>query len=127
MTEIAEEEDAKTQLLRRIGDEAEDGTILSTTTSALSVTRLAEASGRPGRFVGLHVFNPVPRMELVEIAYTSRTMDVVRARTRELCETLGKTAVEVPDTRDEPVKAARSRRKKAAGPAAEAAAQVLGA
>jgi 3-hydroxybutyryl-CoA dehydrogenase len=71
--------------------------IVATTTSSLSVAELALASGHPDRFVGLHVFNPVPRMELVELAFGPRTRDDVRERARELCRTLGKTAVEVPD------------------------------
>jgi 3-hydroxybutyryl-CoA dehydrogenase len=71
--------------------------IVATTTSSLSVAELARASGHPDRFVGLHVFNPVPRMELVELAFGPETRDDVRHRARELCRTLGKTAVEVPD------------------------------
>jgi 3-hydroxybutyryl-CoA dehydrogenase len=71
--------------------------IVATTTSSLSVAELALASGHPDRFVGLHVFNPVPRMELVELAFGPETRDDVRERARELCRTLGKTAVEVPD------------------------------
>ena len=48
---------------------ASDDAVISTTTSSLSVSELAAATGRPERFVGLHVFNPVPRMKLVELAY----------------------------------------------------------
>ena len=66
---IAEEHDAKVALLRRLGGAATNGTILATTTSALSVSALAEATGRPDRFVGLHVFNPVPKMDLVELVF----------------------------------------------------------
>jgi 3-hydroxyacyl-CoA dehydrogenase len=56
------------------------------------------ASGRPERFVGLHVFNPVPRMELIELVFPEQAEPEVRDRARALCATLGKTAVEVPDT-----------------------------
>ena len=94
---IAEELDAKSELLADLHRHAGPQAVLATTTSSLSVEKLGRASGRPERFVGFHVFNPVPRMELIEIAYTSQTMDVVRGRTRELCETLGKTGIEVPD------------------------------
>jgi 3-hydroxybutyryl-CoA dehydrogenase len=59
---------------------------------------LAQSSGHPDRFVGLHVFNPVPRMELIELAFDTATRPEVRDRARALCTTLGKTAVEVPDT-----------------------------
>jgi 3-hydroxybutyryl-CoA dehydrogenase len=71
--------------------------IVATTTSSLSIADLAQASGHPDRFVGLHVFNPVTRMELVELAFGPETRADVRARSRALCEALGKTPVEVPD------------------------------
>jgi len=95
---IAEEQDAKAQLLRELGGAATNGTILATTTSALSVAALAEASGRPERFVGLHVFNPVPKMDLVELVFPPATDAETRERARGLCAALGKTPVEVPDT-----------------------------
>jgi 3-hydroxybutyryl-CoA dehydrogenase len=94
---IAEERDAKSALLARLGGAATNGTILATTTSALSVSELAQATGRPQRFVGLHVFNPVPRMKLVELAFPAQATDRTRARALAVCEALGKTAVTVPD------------------------------
>ena len=72
-------------------------TILATTTSSLSIAELARASGHPDRFVGLHVFNPVPRMQLVELVYPPEADAHVRERAVALCEALGKTPVEVPD------------------------------
>jgi 3-hydroxyacyl-CoA dehydrogenase len=94
---IAEDAGAKAALLgdlhARVGQEA----ILATTTSSLSVQELAEASGRPERFAGFHVFNPVPKMALVELAFPDQADADTRARARALCEALGKTAVEVPD------------------------------
>jgi 3-hydroxybutyryl-CoA dehydrogenase len=95
---IAEEQDAKAALLRELGGAATNGTILATTTSALSVSALAEATGRPDRFVGLHVFNPVPKMDLVELVFPAAAEQKTRDRARALCASLGKTAVEVPDT-----------------------------
>jgi 3-hydroxybutyryl-CoA dehydrogenase len=95
---IAEEQDAKTALLRELGSTAGNGTILATTTSALSVTALAAATGRPDRFVGLHVFNPVPKMDLVELVFPPDAGVDTRERARALCAALGKTPVEVPDT-----------------------------
>jgi 3-hydroxybutyryl-CoA dehydrogenase len=94
---IAEDQDAKTALLARLRDVADDDAVLATTTSSLSVAKLAEASGAPERFVALHVFNPVPKMKLVELAYPPHATDEVRRRARELCEHLGKVPVEVPD------------------------------
>jgi len=95
---IAEELDAKATLLRSLGERATNGAILATTTSALSVGTLARATGRPERFVGLHVFNPVPKMDIVELVFPPEADAETRDRTRALCAALGKTAVEVPDT-----------------------------
>jgi 3-hydroxyacyl-CoA dehydrogenase len=61
------------------------------------VEALAEAAGRPDRFAGLHVFNPVAKMQLVELAFPPQATEETRRRARELCEDLGKTPVEVPD------------------------------
>ena len=95
---IAEEQGAKAALLRELGGGATNGTILATTTSALSIAALAAETGRPERFVGLHVFNPVPKMDLIELVFPPQAGDDTRARARALCAALGKTAVEVPDT-----------------------------
>lgn len=95
---IAEDQDAKAALLAEIGALLAPAAILATTTSSLSVAALAQASGRPERFVGLHVFNPVAKMALVELAFADTATTETRARTAALCEALGKTAVEVPDT-----------------------------
>jgi 3-hydroxybutyryl-CoA dehydrogenase len=95
---IVEDPAAKAALLVDLAPRLQDDAILATTTSSLSITELAEASGRPDRFVGLHVFNPVPKMDLVELAFPPAASDTTRARARELCAALGKTAVEVPDT-----------------------------
>jgi 3-hydroxybutyryl-CoA dehydrogenase len=95
---IAEEHDAKAELLRRLGGATSNGTILATTTSALSITALGAATGRPDRFVGLHVFNPVPKMDLVELVFPPAAAADTRERALALCAALGKTAVEVPDT-----------------------------
>jgi 3-hydroxybutyryl-CoA dehydrogenase len=92
---IAEDVAAKSELYRSLP--AENGTILATTTSSLSIQELANASGRPERFVGLHVFNPVPKMKLVELVFPQEASEDTRERARALCAGLGKTAVEVPD------------------------------
>jgi 3-hydroxybutyryl-CoA dehydrogenase len=93
----AEEYEVKGAVLAELGRVSGDDAVLATTTSSLSVARLAQASGRPDRFVGLHVFNPVPKMALVELAYAPEAVEEVRERARTLCATLDKTAVEVPD------------------------------
>jgi len=94
---IAEDVDLKSRLLGELSVVAGEETILATTTSSLSVQRLAEASGAPERFVALHVFNPVPKMKLVELAYPEQARPEIRSRARALCEHLGKVPVEVPD------------------------------
>lgn len=94
---ISEDLEAKAPLLKQLAALGGPDTMLCTTTSSLSVHVLASAAGVPERFVGLHVFNPVTRMELVELAYADETVDTIRARARDLCGVLGKKAVEVPD------------------------------
>src|SRR4051812_26304282 len=94
---IAEDARAKGDLHRRLGELLPADTLLSTTTSSLSVAEIAAASGRPDRFAGMHVFNPVERMKLVELAFPAEATEETRKRFRDLCEELGKTAVEVPD------------------------------
>jgi 3-hydroxybutyryl-CoA dehydrogenase len=95
---VVEDPDHKIPLLAELGAAADPGAILATTTSSLSIAQLAEASGCPERFVGLHVFNPVQRMKLVELVFPEQAEAEVRERARALCETFEKTAVEVPDT-----------------------------
>lgn len=95
---VAEDPDHKQPLLAELGAAADPEAILATTTSSLSIAALAAASGRPERFVGLHVFNPVPRMELVELVFPAEACQEARERARAFCEALGKTPVEVPDT-----------------------------
>jgi 3-hydroxybutyryl-CoA dehydrogenase len=95
---IVEDPTAKCRLIRELSGHLAIDAILATTTSSLSIAELADASGRPDRFVGLHVFNPVPKMELVELAFPPAASERTRERARALCEALGKTAVEVPDT-----------------------------
>jgi 3-hydroxybutyryl-CoA dehydrogenase len=94
---IVEEHDAKAALLSDLHGRLNPTAVLASTTSSLSIEELASAAGRPERFVGLHVFNPVPKMELVELVFPPAASDDTRARARSLCDKLGKTAVEVPD------------------------------
>ncbi|HEX2017174.1 MAG TPA: 3-hydroxyacyl-CoA dehydrogenase family protein [Solirubrobacteraceae bacterium] len=94
---VVEEEAAKAQLLADLGALAGPETVLASTTSSLSVAALARASAQPERFVGLHVFNPVTKMKLVELAFPAEASPSTRQRAGRLCEELGKTAVVVPD------------------------------
>lgn len=94
---VIEHHDVKADLLSDLSALIGPEAVLATTTSSLSVQRLAQASGRPDRFVGLHVFNPVTRMKLVELVYPTEASEQTRARAAALCETFEKTAVLVPD------------------------------
>jgi 3-hydroxybutyryl-CoA dehydrogenase len=95
---IAEEAEAKRELYGRLAAILPEDTVLATTTSSLSVGELAAASGRPERFGALHVFKPVERMKLVELSFPPGATEATRRTLHELCERLGKTAVEVPDS-----------------------------
>jgi 3-hydroxybutyryl-CoA dehydrogenase len=94
---VCEDEDVKAGVLGDLGRVADGDALIASTTSSLSIERLATASGAAERFVGLHVFNPVPKMKLVELAFPQDASDSTRERARGLCEALGKTPVEVPD------------------------------
>jgi len=94
---VVEDHDVKAGLLSELDRMLADEAILASTTSSLSIERLADESGRPERFVGLHVFNPVTRMQLVELVFASAATTETRARALALCNAFEKTPVEVPD------------------------------
>ncbi len=94
---IVEDHDTKAELLGELSRRVDPQTILSTTTSSLSVSALAQATTCPDRFVGLHVFNPVTRMDLVELVFPRQVSTEARRRAWALCAAMDKTAVEVPD------------------------------
>jgi 3-hydroxybutyryl-CoA dehydrogenase len=94
---VIEDHDVKARLLAELDGILETSAILASTTSSLSIERLAQASGRPESFLGLHVFNPVTKMKLVELIFPQAATADTRRRALELCETLEKTPVEVPD------------------------------
>ena len=94
---VVEDHDVKAGLLAELGTIVGPEAILASTTSSLSVQALAEECGRPERFVGLHVFNPVTKMQLVELVFPREASEETRARVLALCETFEKTPVEVPD------------------------------
>jgi len=94
---VVEDHDVKARLHAELDAILGPEAILATTTSSLSVQRLAESSGRPDRFLGLHVFNPVTKMQLIELIFPSTASDDTRARTLAMCEAFEKTPVEVPD------------------------------
>jgi 3-hydroxybutyryl-CoA dehydrogenase len=93
---IVEEPAAKVAMISELARVCPDAD-LATTTSSLSVSELGASSGSADRLFGLHVFNPVARMELVEVCFPEAIREGVRDRAFAWCEGIGKTPVEVPD------------------------------
>jgi 3-hydroxybutyryl-CoA dehydrogenase len=94
---VIEREDAKVRVLEALDRLAGPGTILASNTSSISITRLAAATTRPDRVVGMHFFNPVPLMKLVEVVSGVHTSDGTLERAHALAVQLGKTPVQVRD------------------------------
>jgi 3-hydroxyacyl-CoA dehydrogenase len=94
---VAEDPAVKRDVLARVSEVLGPNALLATTTSSLSIEELAAAGGRPERFCGLHVFNPVEKMDLVELVLPDAAAETTRTEMHELCRTLGKSVVEVPD------------------------------
>ena len=90
-----ENEAIKIKILQNVDALASAGTIIATNTSSISITRLAAATGRPDRFVGMHFFNPVPVMALVEIIRGLRTSEATVEAVADLARKLGKTPIGV--------------------------------
>jgi 3-hydroxybutyryl-CoA dehydrogenase len=94
---VVEDAGVKEQIFRR-ADEALPGTaILASNTSSIPITSLAAATSRPDRVVGMHFFNPVPVLKLVEVIRGLETSDVTAAAITQLASDLGKTAAEARD------------------------------
>ena len=95
---IIEDLDAKKQLFAELGAACKPETIFASNTSSFPIDEMAADSGRPRRFVGLHFFNPVQLMRLVEVVRTDKTDDEVFAAARAFGEACGKTPVACKDT-----------------------------
>jgi len=93
---IVEDAEAKVALLTGLGEICPDADLASTT-SSLVLDELRDRSGLGHRFFGLHFFNPVTKMELVELCLPEDVHEGMRERTHAWCAALGKTAIEVPD------------------------------
>ncbi len=94
---IVENLDAKQNLFRDLADVALENAIFASNTSSLTLTQMAAASDRPGRFLGLHFFNPVPVMKLVEVVTTMLTHDAPVAEVTAFVDKLGKRPVRASD------------------------------
>jgi len=90
-----EDLEAKKALFAELDALCKPETIIATNTSSLSITEIAAATNRPDKIIGMHFFNPVPMMKLVEIIEGIATSAETKATIVELCNILGKTAVEV--------------------------------
>ena len=88
---IVESEAVKRDLLARVDAIVAPGTILATNTSSISITRLAAATKRPERFIGMHFMNPVPVMALVEVIRGIATSDETTEAVLALAKEMGKT------------------------------------
>lgn len=90
--------DVKLGLFRELNGLCPATTILASNTSSISLTRLAAASGRPERVVGMHFFNPVALMQLVEVIRALQTSDETYQTVHDLARRLGKEPVSVKDS-----------------------------
>jgi len=89
--------EVKQQIFRDLDELIGPDAILATNTSSISITKLAAGTGRPDRVIGMHFFNPVPVMALVEVIRGLQTSDATFATVRGLALDAGKTPVEVND------------------------------
>ena len=90
-----EDMEAKKALFKELDELVKPEAIIATNTSSLSITEIAAATGRPDKVIGMHFFNPVPAMKLVEIINGLTTSEETNKTIVELSEKLGKTPVEV--------------------------------
>jgi 3-hydroxybutyryl-CoA dehydrogenase len=93
-----EDLDTKLAVFRELDGICGAEAILASNTSSLSLTRIASQTGRPGQVVGMHFFNPVPVMKLVEVVRALQTRDDVMATISDLARQLGKVPVDVKDS-----------------------------
>ena len=94
---VVEDEAVKAEVFRRADAVLPEGAILASNTSSISITALAATTGRPDRVVGMHFFNPVPLMALVEVVRGLETSAETAAAVSDLARDLGKTPAEARD------------------------------
>ena len=90
-----ENEALKVRILQQLHGLLPPETLVATNTSSISITKLAAATGRPDRFIGMHFFNPVPMMALVELIRGLQTSDATHDQVRAMALALGKTPITV--------------------------------
>jgi len=94
---VIEDIETKLRVFEGMDRIARPGVILASNTSSISITKIASKTKRPDKVIGMHFMNPVPVMPLVEVVRGIATSDETYRMTKELAESLGKTAVEVND------------------------------
>lgn len=92
---VSEEMEVKKEILTHLCSILQPEAIIATNTSSLSITELAAATKRPEKVIGMHFFNPVPVMKLVEVITGQLTSQATLTTVLQLCEQLGKVAVKV--------------------------------
>jgi len=95
---VTEDPAVKARVWTQIGQHAPSQALLATNTSSLSVTEIAAYGGAPERSCGLHFFNPVPVLPLIEVVRGERSSDATVARARDFAASLGKTPIVCDDT-----------------------------
>lgn len=92
---VIERMELKKSVYKELDANAQPSTIFATNTSGLSITEMAAVTSRPEKFIGMHFFNPVPVMKLVEVIRGLATSDETVAIIKDLSAKMGKTAIEV--------------------------------
>ena len=92
-----ENETLKVQILQQLDQLLPADTLIASNTSSISITKLAAATSRPNQFIGMHFFNPVPLMQLVEVIRGELTSEATRDVVVEVARRMGKTPLEVQD------------------------------
>ncbi|SEM47244.1 3-hydroxybutyryl-CoA dehydrogenase [Pseudomonas sp. ok272] len=85
--------DLKLKVLQQIAAQVSPACVIASNTSSLSITQLAASVSQPERFIGLHFFNPVPVMKLIEVIRGLQTSDATHALALDMAQRLGKTAI----------------------------------
>ena len=93
-----ENPELKFKIFKEMDEKARDGVILATNTSSISITKIAGATSRPDKVIGMHFMNPVPLMKLVEVIRGLGTSDETTQTTVEVCKAMGKEPVEANDS-----------------------------
>jgi len=93
-----ENPELKFKIFKEIDEKAREGVILASNTSSISITKIAAATNRPDKVIGMHFMNPVPLMKLVEVIRGLGTSDETTQTTVDVCKVMGKEPVEANDS-----------------------------